>query len=84
MDSYALTEAQSRLGTLARLVATERKQIALTDQGQVTAILISPAELEDLEDYRIAAEYQARKERGETGPGIPMAEARRRLFGDDE
>lgn len=41
-------------------------------------------EAEEAEDYhRVSAEYLARKARGETGPGIPHDEARRRVFGED-
>ena len=46
------------------------------------AILISPAELEELEYHRVTAEYLARKARGETGPVVPHEEARRRILGD--
>ncbi|MFC8074057.1 hypothetical protein ACFUN8_00790 [Streptomyces sp. NPDC057307] len=41
----------------------------------------APAELEELEYQRVTAEYLASKERGETGPGIPHDDARRRIFG---
>ncbi|WP_336052173.1 type II toxin-antitoxin system Phd/YefM family antitoxin [Streptomyces sp. CA2R101] len=81
MDTYPITEARTKLGALARQVAAEQKPVALTDRGQTMAVLISPAELEELEYHRINAEYQARKNRGETGPGIPQDEARRRIFG---
>lgn len=47
--------------------------VALTDRGQ---------EPDELEYHRVTAEYVARKERGETGPGVPHDEARRRVFGD--
>ncbi|MFF3062773.1 type II toxin-antitoxin system Phd/YefM family antitoxin [Streptomyces sp. NPDC057909] len=82
MDTYPITEARNKLGALARQVSAEQKQVALTDRGQTMAVLISPAELEELEYHRVTAEYLARKERGETGPVIPQDEARRRIFGD--
>lgn len=82
MDTYAITEARNKLGALARQVSAEQKRIALTDRGQAMAVLISPAELEELEYHRVAAEYLARKVRGETGSGIDHEEARRRIFGD--
>ncbi|MFC8831064.1 hypothetical protein ACFT9I_37670 [Streptomyces sp. NPDC057137] len=55
------------------LTDTRDKRGSLARQG--------PAELEELEYQRVTAEYLARKERGETGPGIPHDEARRRIFG---
>ncbi|MDH6129940.1 type II toxin-antitoxin system Phd/YefM family antitoxin [Kitasatospora sp. GP82] len=82
MDTYPITEARNKLGALARQVSAEQKQVALTDRGQTMAVLISPAELEELEYHRVTAQYLARKERGEAGPGIPQDEARRRIFGD--
>ncbi|MGW4030658.1 type II toxin-antitoxin system Phd/YefM family antitoxin [Streptomyces sp. NPDC004838] len=82
MDTYPITEARNKLGALARQVGAEQKRVALTDRGQIMAVLISPAELEELEYHRVNAEYLARKERGETGPGIPHEEARRRILGD--
>ncbi|MDH6136486.1 prevent-host-death family protein [Kitasatospora sp. MAA4] len=82
MDTYPITEARNKLGALSRQVSAEQKRVALTDRGQVMAVLISPAELEELEYHRVAAEYLARKQRGETGPGIAHDEARRQVFGD--
>ncbi len=82
MDTYPITEARNKLGALARQVSAEQKHIALTDRGQVMAILISPAELEELEYHRATAEYEARKGRGETGPGVPHEVVRRQIFGD--
>ncbi|MEZ0095731.1 type II toxin-antitoxin system Phd/YefM family antitoxin [Streptacidiphilus sp. EB129] len=82
MDTYPITEARNKLGALARQVSAEQKHVALTDRGQTMAVLISPAELEELEYHRVTAQYLARKERGETGPGIAHDEARRRIFGD--
>ncbi|GLW75321.1 hypothetical protein Kpho02_76180 [Kitasatospora phosalacinea] len=46
------------------------------------AVLISPAELEELEYHRVNAEYFARRSRGETGPGVSQDEARRLVLGD--
>ncbi|MEU0788002.1 type II toxin-antitoxin system Phd/YefM family antitoxin [Streptomyces sp. NPDC006173] len=82
MDTYPITEARNKLGALARQVSAEQKQVAITDRGQTMAVLISPAELEELEYHRVAAEYAARQARGEVGPVIPQDEARRRVFGD--
>ena len=82
MDTYPIAAARNKLGALARQVSAEQKHVALTGRGQAVAILISPAELEELEHHRVTAEYLARKERGETGPGIAHEAARRRIFGN--
>lgn len=83
MDTYPITEARNKLGALVRQVSAEQRQVAITDRGQTMAVLISPAELEELEYHRVAAAYVARKERGEVGPVIPQDEACHRIFGDD-
>ncbi|WP_285740855.1 type II toxin-antitoxin system Phd/YefM family antitoxin [Kitasatospora phosalacinea] len=82
MDTYPITEARTKLGALARQVSAEQKHVALTDRGQTMAVLISPAELEELEYHRVNAEYFARRSRGETGPGVSQDEARRLVLGD--
>ncbi|GAA2780921.1 type II toxin-antitoxin system Phd/YefM family antitoxin [Kitasatospora aburaviensis] len=82
MDTYPITEARNKLGALARQVSAEQKHIALSDRGQTMAVLISPAELEELEYHRVNAEYLARKARGEAGPAVPHDEARRRILGE--
>ncbi|MDH6110633.1 prevent-host-death family protein [Kitasatospora sp. MAP12-15] len=82
MDTYPITEARNKLGALARQVSAEQKRIALSDRGQTMAVLISPAELEELEYHRATAEYLARKARGETGPSVPHDEARRQVLGE--
>ncbi|NEB77356.1 type II toxin-antitoxin system Phd/YefM family antitoxin [Streptomyces sp. SID14478] len=47
--SYPITEARAQLGELARRAA-QHERVVLTDRGQAAAVLVSPAELEDLED----------------------------------
>ncbi|MFD9126001.1 type II toxin-antitoxin system Phd/YefM family antitoxin [Kitasatospora sp. NPDC059571] len=56
MDTYPITEARNKLGALARQVSAEQKRIALSDRGQIMAVLISPAELKELEYHRVNAE----------------------------
>ncbi|MFB7669730.1 type II toxin-antitoxin system Phd/YefM family antitoxin [Kitasatospora sp. NPDC056138] len=82
MDTYPITEARNKLGALARQVSAEQKHVALTDRGQTMAVLISPAELEELEYHRVNAEYLARKARGGSGPVVSHDEARRRVLGE--
>ncbi|MFG2452944.1 type II toxin-antitoxin system Phd/YefM family antitoxin [Streptomyces sp. NPDC048512] len=41
--------ARNKLGAIARQVGAEHRQVAITHRGQIVAVLISPAELEELE-----------------------------------
>ncbi|MFJ8200126.1 type II toxin-antitoxin system Phd/YefM family antitoxin [Streptomyces sp. NPDC096152] len=79
MTEIAISAARSQLGDLVRRAAHSRETIALTDHGHVAALLVSPQVIEDLEDALAVAHYQRRKAEGALEPGIPMAEARRRL-----
>jgi PHD/YefM family antitoxin component YafN of YafNO toxin-antitoxin module len=58
-QTWPLDQAAERLDSLVRRVADARERIAITDQGQVAAVLISPRELADLEQALAAAEYRA-------------------------
>ncbi|MFD7895829.1 type II toxin-antitoxin system prevent-host-death family antitoxin [Streptomyces sp. NPDC059743] len=49
-DLVEITQARADLGDLCRQVAASRERIAVTDNGTVVAVLISPQELADLED----------------------------------
>jgi PHD/YefM family antitoxin component YafN of YafNO toxin-antitoxin module len=60
-DTFGLVEARAQLGTLVRRTAISRERIALTDHGQVAAILINPQELADLEDSLALAQYELEK-----------------------
>jgi len=68
----SISEAGPRLDDLVRRVARDRETIALTEGGQVTALLVSPQVVEDLEDALAFAE-------GTLGEGIPHEEVRRLL-----
>ncbi|NEA64214.1 type II toxin-antitoxin system prevent-host-death family antitoxin [Streptomyces sp. SID12488] len=78
MTEIAISEAGSQLDELVRRAA-DGETIALTDGGQVTALLVSPQVIEDLEDSLAVADYQRHKAEGTLGPGIPHAEVRRML-----
>jgi PHD/YefM family antitoxin component YafN of YafNO toxin-antitoxin module len=58
-QTWPLDQAAERLDSLVRRVADARERIAITDQGQVAAVLISPRELADLEQALAVAEYRA-------------------------
>ncbi|MEV2213763.1 type II toxin-antitoxin system prevent-host-death family antitoxin [Streptomyces sp. NPDC050997] len=75
----SISEAGSRLDDLVRRVARGRETIALTEGGHVTALLVSPQVVEDLEDALAVADYRRRKAEGTLGEGIPLKEVRRML-----
>lgn len=55
--SYPITEARGQLGELARRAA-QHERVVLTDRGRPAAVLISPAELEDMEDALAVARLE--------------------------
>ncbi|MFE9934525.1 type II toxin-antitoxin system Phd/YefM family antitoxin [Streptomyces sp. NPDC005533] len=66
--SYPITEARGQLGELARRAA-QHERVVLTDRGQPAAVLISPAELEDMEDALALARLERDRALGaETTP----------------
>jgi prevent-host-death family protein len=77
--TYPIAEARTKLGELARRAA-QREHIVLTDHGVATAVLISPAELEDLEDALALARLERDRALGLTQAPIPHSEARRALL----
>ncbi|MEI5522667.1 type II toxin-antitoxin system Phd/YefM family antitoxin [Streptomyces brasiliscabiei] len=78
MTEISISAARSQLGDLVRRVADDRETIALTDDGRVAALLVSPQVMEDLEDAALAvADYRRRKAEGTPGEGIPHEEVRR-------
>ena len=80
--SYSIVEARARLGAIAREVSTTREPVAITDHGHTVAVLVSPADVLELEEMRALAAYRARQERGESA-GVPHPEAYRRVFGGE-
>ncbi|WBB63891.1 type II toxin-antitoxin system prevent-host-death family antitoxin [Streptomyces sp. WMMC500] len=83
-DTYAIAEARGKLGELARRAA-QHEHITLTDRGVPTAVLISPAELADLEDALVIAKLERDRALGIARPGIPHAEVKKMLgFTDAE
>ncbi|MDT3396269.1 type II toxin-antitoxin system prevent-host-death family antitoxin [Streptomyces sp. B1866] len=77
--TYPIAEARGKLGDLARRAA-QHEHITLTDRGVPTAVLISPAELEDLEDALALARLERDRALGRTEAPIPHDEARRALL----
>ncbi|MFB4194860.1 type II toxin-antitoxin system Phd/YefM family antitoxin [Streptomyces carpaticus] len=82
-DTYAMTEARAKFGTLVRRAAHSHERIVITDHGHAAAILINPQDLEDLEDALAVAEYRREVAEG-TLQLIPHEEARRRLGLDQD
>jgi PHD/YefM family antitoxin component YafN of YafNO toxin-antitoxin module len=78
VTEISISDARAQLGDLTRRAAHSRERIALTDHGHVSAIIVSPQDLADLEDALAVAEYRAEQAVG-TVSRIPADEARRRL-----
>ncbi|MFF7183581.1 type II toxin-antitoxin system prevent-host-death family antitoxin [Streptomyces sp. NPDC008121] len=74
-SSYPIAEARACLGDLARRAA-QHEHITLTDRGTPAAVLISPAELEDLEDALAVARLERDRALGITPAPVPHSEAR--------
>lgn len=79
---YSIVEARARLGAIAREVSATREPVAITDHGNPIAVLVSPADVLELEELRALAAYRERQARGESA-GVPHDEALRRVFGPD-
>lgn len=56
-DLVALPDARAHLDDLVRRAAEHR--VTITDQGRAAAVLISPAELADLDEAAALAHYRA-------------------------
>ncbi|MEU6226248.1 type II toxin-antitoxin system prevent-host-death family antitoxin [Streptomyces sp. NPDC047042] len=78
MTEIPIGQAGSQLDELVRRAA-DGETIALTDDEGVTALLVSAQVVAGLEDSLAAADCRRRKAEGTLGPGIPHAEAGRRL-----
>ncbi|MFF3159921.1 type II toxin-antitoxin system Phd/YefM family antitoxin [Streptomyces sp. NPDC057910] len=76
--TFPVTEARTCLGDLARRAAAH-EHITLTERGRPTAVLISPEELEDLEDSLALARLELRRARGEQHEPVSN-DAARRMF----
>ncbi|MFE7134536.1 type II toxin-antitoxin system Phd/YefM family antitoxin [Streptomyces sp. NPDC057638] len=79
--TYSIVEAGARLGAIAREVSATREPVAITDHGQTVAILVSPADVLELQELRALAACRARHASGEEA-GIPHEMAYRRVFGE--
>jgi len=73
--SYPITEARGQLGELARRAA-QHERVVLTDRGQPAAVLISPAELEDMEDALALARLERDRALGIRTEPVADADAR--------
>ncbi|MGW0681810.1 type II toxin-antitoxin system Phd/YefM family antitoxin [Streptomyces sp. NPDC002754] len=79
MSTYPIAEARGQLGELARRAA-QHEHIVLTDRGVPTAVIVSPAELEDLEDSLAVTRLERDRALGLDRPAVPQAEARKILM----
>ncbi|MFD4256518.1 type II toxin-antitoxin system prevent-host-death family antitoxin [Streptomyces sp. NPDC058534] len=77
--TYPIAEAQGMLGQLVRRAA-QRERITLTNGDAQAAVLLSPAELADLEDALAVARLERDRTLGHTEPSVPHDRARRALL----
>ncbi|MFD7510697.1 type II toxin-antitoxin system Phd/YefM family antitoxin [Streptomyces sp. NPDC059853] len=82
-DTYAMTEARAKCGTLIRRAAHSHERIVITGHGHPAAVLINPQDPADLEDAPAVAGYRGRAAEG-TLELIPHEEVRRRLGLDED
>lgn len=66
-----LPAASGPLGSLVRRAARQVERITFTEDDEPAAVLISAAELEDLEDALAVAPARLRKVTGHIGAGVP-------------
>ncbi len=78
-DVYPIADARGKLGELARRAA-QHEHITLTDRGVPAAILISPAELADLQDALAVARLERDRALGAADDPVPHDVARARLL----
>ena len=78
MTEVSIDEAQTRLGALARRASVGRERVTLTEGGRPVAVLISPQELEDIEDALALVGHHSRESDGSLVL-VPHGEVRRRL-----
>ena len=78
-ETYAIADARTQLGDLVRR-AGQHEHITLTDRGTPTAMLISCAEYEDLEDSLALARRELQRTRGHNPDPVPHDEARQTLM----
>lgn len=63
-ETLPITAARSQFGSLVRRAAHGRERITITDHGSPAAVLLSSAELEDLEDTLALTQARLREETG--------------------
>lgn len=73
--TYPIADARGKLGDLARRAA-QHEHITLTDRGVPAAVLISPAELAELQDALAIARLERDRALGAAADPVPHAEVR--------
>ncbi|MGW5360678.1 type II toxin-antitoxin system prevent-host-death family antitoxin [Actinopolymorpha pittospori] len=77
--TYPIAEARGKLGELARRAA-QHEHITLTDRGVPAAVLVSPAELAELQDALAIARLERDRALGVTAAPVPHEDARAQLL----
>ncbi|GAA2126516.1 type II toxin-antitoxin system Phd/YefM family antitoxin [Streptomyces synnematoformans] len=65
MKRLGIAEARARFGELCRGAAVQRERTVITDHGTPVAVLLSPAELADLEDRAALAHNRVHPEQAQ-------------------
>jgi PHD/YefM family antitoxin component YafN of YafNO toxin-antitoxin module len=81
-DPIGIRDARAVLGSLVRRAAISRERTAITDHGQVAAILINPQELADLEDELALVQYRLEQVSGDVPAAVPHEQVVREARGE--
>lgn len=83
MDTVPFTEAKARLSALVDRVEREHARLALTRHGRTAAVLISPDDLESLEetaaildDAELTQSLRRSRKEAEAGRRLPLERPR--------
>ncbi|RFU82477.1 type II toxin-antitoxin system Phd/YefM family antitoxin [Streptomyces triticagri] len=79
MTVMPISEARKVFGPIVRAATVQRERTYISDHGQTSAVVMSVADLEDLEDTIAVLEHELRRARGETIDTVPLAEVKKQL-----
>jgi prevent-host-death family protein len=65
MTTVGIAEGRAHFGDLCRRASAQRERTIVTDHGTPIAVILSPAELADLEDAAAIAENLANPDNGQ-------------------
>lgn len=84
-DSIPLADAKARFSEIVERVVSQQERVVVTRNGRAAAVLVSPDDLESLEetlavlsDPALLAQVRDGREAAGTGDVVPLAEIRQR------